>query len=203
MSKSLGITTSIAKSWDILLTMCWCIISMPPTTPGAVERRVSMLQTWGRFGGQVPPRRPNRCLHLPAYLEKKLPKNRVPQLTQPPCLSTNPLIFGFLGVRKKEGPKKTSFNLRVSQRTQCHTGPGAARRWSASPYRKIHDLIGVSYQYNPWNIQKTGTDFWQETVEYVHWKTQRNFSCIQPQPWERSGHVGKRNSKYMVFKYIP
>ena len=144
-----------------------------------------MLQTWGRFGGQVPPRRPNRCLHLPSLPGKKHPqKNRVPQLTQPPCLSTNPLIFGFFGVRKKEGPKKTSFNLGVSQRTQCHTGPGAARRCSVSPYRKIHDLIGVSYQYNPWNIQKNRY-FSDRIVEYVHLYTKENH-VSNHSPWERT-----------------
>lgn len=106
MSKSLGITTSIAKSWDILLTMCWCIISMPPTTPGAVERRVSMLQTWGRFGGQVPPRRPNRCLHLPAYLEKNSPKIGYPSLPNPPVFQQIPSSLVFWGSEKKRAQKK-------------------------------------------------------------------------------------------------
>lgn len=133
-----------------------------------------------------------KCRHVgptdvytcPAYLEKNIPKNRVPQFIQPPCLSTNPLIFGFFGVRKKEGPKKTSFNLGVSQRTQCHTGPGAARRCSVSPYRKIHDLIGVSYQYNPWNIQKNRY-FSDRIVEYVHLYTKENH-VSNHSPWERT-----------------
>lgn len=106
-----------------------------------------------------------KCRHVgptdvytcPAYLEKKSPKIGYPSLPNPPVFQQIPSSLVFLGVRKKRGNKNTSFNLGVSQRTQCHTGPGAARRCSVSPYRKIHDLIGVSYQYNPWNIQKTST----------------------------------------------